>query len=244
METGYIHSIETCGTVDGPGIRYVVFMQGCPLRCMYCHNPDTWNVNDGKQITVDYLINDIIKYISYMNFSGGGLTISGGEPLLQVDFLLELFKKAKKYNIHTTIDTSGFIFNDSVKNLLEYTDLVLLDIKNYNPTTYKKITGVELEPTLNFLKYLNNIGKPTWIRYVLVPNLTDNLNDINNLALYLSKYTNIEKIELLPFHKLGEYKWDALGYNYQLKDTQEPSKELIEQVVNIFKLCNLNIDDV
>lgn len=237
--TAYIHSIETCGTVDGPGIRFVIFFQGCPLRCMYCHNPDSWKLKEGKTIDVDTLLKEILKYRSYMNFSGGGVTISGGEPLLQAQYVQELLKACKNNNIHTALDTSGYIFNDTVKQVLQYTDLILLDIKCYNEKKYKKLTGVELSPTLKFLNYLSTINKPTWIRYVLVPSITDDDNDIENLAIYLSKYKNIEKIELLPFHKMGEYKWTSLGYDYKLKDIKEPSIELINKAKRIFEKYNL-----
>ncbi len=150
-----IHSVESCGTVDGPGIRFVVFTQGCPLRCQYCHNPDTWKMSDGKDISVDYLVDEARKYQSYMKFSGGGVTVTGGEPLLQTAFVKEYFTRLKELDIHTAIDTSGYLFNDEVKEVLELTDLVLLDVKHFDPASYKALTGVELEPTLKFLDYLS-----------------------------------------------------------------------------------------
>ncbi len=239
--TGKVHSIETCGTVDGPGIRFVVFMQGCPLRCQYCHNPDTWKMTDGVDYTVDAIFNDAIKYKSYMKFSKGGITLTGGEPLLQVDFLIELFKKCKADGMHTAIDTSGYVFNEKVKELLDLTDLVILDIKNYDPEQYQYITGVRLDPTLEFLDYLKKINKPTWIRYVLVPDLTDDLRTIEDLSEYLSDYKNVEKIEILPFHKMGEFKWEALNIPYQLKGTNEPTEALMQQVLEIFSRHNNNV---
>ncbi|ONI46624.1 pyruvate formate-lyase 1-activating enzyme, partial [Epulopiscium sp. SCG-B10WGA-EpuloA2] len=226
---GRIHSIETCGTVDGPGIRYIIFMQGCPLRCQYCHNPDTWKTSAGEQIDSDEIIKEIIKYKPYMKNSGGGLTISGGEPLLQPEFVADIFKKAKKQGIHTCIDTSGFIGIDKIGNVLDYTDLVLLDIKSYNKDVYKDVTGVSLEPTLNFEQELMKRNIPVWIRYVLVPNLTDNLNDIEELAKYLTTLTNVERIDVLPFHKMGEFKWEELNYEYKLKNTLEPDDLLIKE---------------
>lgn len=238
---GNIHSIETCGTVDGPGIRFVVFTQGCPLRCQYCHNPDTWKVNDGTEITVDELMSRIRKYKSYMRFSGGGVTLTGGEPLLQPEFAKELFKRCQKEGIHTAIDTSGFIPLEHVKEVIEYTDLVLLDIKSFNPSLYKDLTGVSNDPTIRLAKYLSKINKPTWIRYVLVPNLTDKEEDIRALSKFLSTLNNLERIELLPFHKMGEYKWEELGYEYKLKDTPSPSEESIERAVNIFKEEGVNV---
>ena len=239
--TGRIHSIETCGTVDGPGIRFVIFMQGCPLRCKYCHNPDTWKLGDGEEKTVEELISEIKKYKSYMKFSGGGVTVTGGEPLLQGKFIKELFKKCKEENIHTAVDTSGYIFNDITKEVLDYTDLVLLDIKSYNKNSYKYITGVELDPTLNFMEYLGKINKPVWIRYVLVPGLSDNEESIKGLSLYLSNFRNVDKIELLPFHKMGEFKWKELGYDYELSNTEEPTKKEIIKAMSIIKEHNMNV---
>lgn len=236
-----IHSIESCGTVDGPGIRFVVFTQGCPLRCQYCHNPDTWKMSDGKETSADDLITEALKYQSYMKFSGGGVTVTGGEPLLQVDFVKEFFTKLKKHGIHTAIDTSGYIFNDKVKEVLKMTDLVLLDIKHFDPTHYKNLTGVDIQPTLDFLDYLGNQGIHVWIRYVLVPGLTDQMEHIEGLSKHLSQYTNIDRIELLPFHKMGEYKWKELGLTYKLKDTEEPSKDLMIEALATFKKHNLNV---
>ncbi|HKL98469.1 MAG TPA: pyruvate formate-lyase-activating protein, partial [Mobilitalea sp.] len=225
---GRIHSLESLGTVDGPGIRFVVFMQGCPLRCQFCHNPDTWEVDKGKEYTPEQLFGEIIKYKSYMNFSGGGVTFTGGEPLLQAEFILEVSKLCKKEGISVAIDTSGFVWNDTVREVLDYTDVVLLDIKNYDPIVYELVTGVELAPTLKLLDYLREKNIITWIRYVLVPQLTDNLDSIRKLSQHLEEYPNVAKIELLAFHKMGEYKWNELGLEYKLANTKEPSKELLQ----------------
>ncbi len=238
---GRIHSIESGGAVDGPGIRFVSFLQGCPLRCQYCHNPDTWKTSGGMEKTAQELYNEASSLRSYMKFSGGGVTVTGGEPLLQADFVLEYFKLCKANKIHTAIDTSGYIFNDTVKEVLKYTDLVLLDIKNFDPKQYKVVTGVELEPTLKFLDYISKLDLKIWIRYVLVPDLTDNLDSISELGLHLSKYNNIERIEVLPFHKMGEYKWETMGYNYKLADTKEPSRELLLEAVMRLKEHNLGV---
>jgi pyruvate formate lyase activating enzyme len=232
---GHIHSLESFGTVDGPGIRFVVFMQGCPLRCQFCHNPDTWEVNKGTDYTPEELTEEICKYKSYMKYSGGGVTFTGGEPLLQTEFILEVCKLLKAQNITAAIDTSGFIWNASVKELLEYTDTVLLDIKNFDPVIYKIETGVALAPTLNFLDYLRDKSINTWIRYVLVPGLSDNLDSIRQLSSYLKEYNNVTKIELLPFHKMGEYKWKELGLEYKLFDTPEPDENLLLKVKSIFE---------
>ncbi len=236
---GRIHSVESCGTVDGPGVRFVVFMQGCPLRCQFCHNPDTWDTTKGTEYTPDQLMNEIIRYKSYMLFSGGGVTFTGGEPLLQADFILEMSKRCKAEGISVAIDTSGYVFSETVEKVLEYANLVLLDIKNFDPVVYNNVTGVELAPTLKFLDYTREKGINTWIRYVLVPGLTDNLEGVKGLAAHLKSYPNITRIEVLPFHKMGEYKWQALGYEYKLFDTKEPDKKLLEEVKGIFRTSGI-----
>lgn len=232
---GRIHSLESFGTVDGPGIRFVVFLQGCPLRCRFCHNPDTWEVHKGTEYTPDQLYEEIIKYKSYMDFSRGGVTFTGGEPLLQAEFILEVVKKLKGQGISVAIDTSGFIWNDAVQEVLRYTDLVLLDIKNYDPIVYKEVTGVPLDPTLKLLDHLRENKIETWIRYVLVPGLTDNLDSVRKLSDHLDLYPNVSRIELLPFHKMGEYKWKEMGLSYTLSDTKEPDKALVAQAREIFE---------
>lgn len=236
---GRIHSVETCGTVDGPGIRFVVFMQGCTLRCQYCHNPDTWNMMAGTKYSPEQLLDEIVKYKSYMKFSGGGVTFTGGEPLLQADFILKVAKLCQEQGIHVAIDTSGNIWNQTVKEILNYTDLVLLDIKNYDPKVYKFLTGASLTPTLNLLDYLRDKQLNTWVRYVLVPDLTDNLDSIRQLSQQLAHYPNVSKIELLGFHKMGEYKWKDLGLDYKLASTAEPSRELLLKVKEIFETSGI-----
>ena len=242
---GRIHSLESFGSVDGPGIRFVVFMQGCALRCQFCHNPDTWDTTKGMEYTPEQLMDEIIQYKSYMKFSGGGVTFTGGEPLLQAEFILEVSKMCKEQNISVAIDTSGFVWNEVVKEVLEYTDIVLLDIKNYDPLVYETVTGVSLAPTLIFLDYLKERNINTWIRYVLVPKLTDNLDSVRQLSEHLDRFPNVSKIELLPFHKMGEYKWKELGLEYKLSDTKEPAKELMKEVQEIFekngKTVSINI---
>ncbi|MCU0518443.1 MAG: pyruvate formate-lyase-activating protein, partial [Oscillatoria sp. Prado101] len=183
---GKIHSIETCGTVDGPGLRFVIFTQGCPLHCLYCHNPDSRNCEGGKEVTADELIEEIQKYRSYMRFSGGGVTVSGGEPLRQPEFVREIFKRCKELGIHTALDTSGFARLHLVRDVLEYVDLVLLDIKSFEPATYLKVTGVALEPTVKFAQYLSEINKPVWVRFVLVPGLTDGPQNVEPLAQFVA----------------------------------------------------------
>lgn len=232
---GYIHSIETCGTVDGPGIRFIIFTSGCPLRCLYCSNPDCRYLENGKKVSVDELIEEIQKYKSYMNSSGGGVTISGGEALFQPHFVTEIFKRCRALGIHTALDTSGYCELKVAKPVLEFTDLVLLDIKSFDPATYRKITSVEIEPTLILARYLSEINKPTWIRFVLVPGLSSDPHNVEGLADFVASLKNIEKLEVLPFHKMGEYKWENLGYDYQLKDTESPTPELIQQTLEIFR---------
>lgn len=232
---GRIHSLESFGTVDGPGIRFVVFMQGCPLRCQFCHNPDTWEVNRGSEYTPEQLASEILKYKSYMDFSGGGVTFTGGEPLMQAEYILEVCKILKTHQVSIAIDTSGYIWNDYVIEVLEYTDIVLLDIKNYDPMVYEKVTGVSLTPTLSLLDYLREKNITTWIRYVLVPQLTDNLDSVRKLSAHLDNYPNVTKIELLGFHKMGEFKWKELGLEYKLTGTKEPSKELLLEAKSIFE---------
>lgn len=230
---GNIHSYESFGTVDGPGIRFVVFLQGCPLRCKYCHNPDTWSITDGKiQESAQEVFEKVKRYKKYFG-KKGGLTVTGGEPLVQLDFVLELFKLCKRENIHTALDTSGYIFNNKVKEILEYTDLVLLDIKSIDEKVYKNLTGVELTNTLEFAQYLNKINKKTWIRHVVVPEITDNDDLLIRLSDYIFKLHNIENIEVLPYHKLGVFKYKELGLNYILDGIEELSKERLENAVNI-----------
>ncbi|HIK12868.1 MAG TPA: pyruvate formate lyase-activating protein [Oscillatoriaceae cyanobacterium M33_DOE_052] len=238
---GTIHSWESCGTVDGPGIRFVIFTQGCPLRCLYCHNPDSRNPKSGRAITVDELISEIGKYRSYMRFSGGGITISGGEPLMQPEFVQEICRRCQEMGIHTAIDTSGCASLKTAASVLDFVDLVLLDIKSFNPKTYFKVTNVSLTPTIKFARYLHAIHKPTWIRYVLVPNLTDNLTDIHELCQFITTLSNIEKVQILPFHKMGEYKWQELEYDYQLKDTLPPTAAQLTEVVEIFKSYDIPV---
>ena len=232
--TGRVHSFETLGTVDGPGIRFVVFMQGCPLRCQYCHNPDTWDSTVGEEYTVNDLIFEIRKYKTYMESSGGGVTFTGGDPLLQAEFLIQVAKKCKEEGISITIDTSGFLLSDKVKELYKYVDLVLLDIKSFDSAVYKTVTGRNIDPTLKTLDYLREEDIEVWIRYVVVPDLTDNLDNIKALSNHLDNYPNVSRIEPLAFHKMGEYKWEEMGEEYKLADTKEPEKELMEQVRDIF----------
>ncbi|BAY23799.1 pyruvate formate-lyase activating enzyme [Calothrix sp. NIES-2100] len=235
INSGYIHSVESCGTVDGPGIRFVIFTSGCPLRCLYCSNSDCRYLEHGKQTSVDEILTEIQKYQSYMKSSGGGVTITGGEPLMQPGFVREIFKRCQELGIHTALDTSGFCDLESAKSVLEFVDLVLLDIKSFDPETYTKVTGRKIEPTLALAKYLNVIHKPAWIRFVLVPGLTDDPENISGLADFIAPFNNVQRVEVLPFHKMGEYKWQELGFEYLLADTLPPSPEQVQATLDIFR---------
>ena len=236
---GYVHSIETCGTLDGPGIRYVVFLQGCPLRCKFCHNPDTWQLYAGKQYSVDELVTDILKYRNFIR--NGGVTLSGGEPLLQADFAAELFRKLKKQGIHTAVDTSGAIPLKVCKAAIDEVDLVLLDIKSIDTFKSQEMTGKGNETALELLDYLEENKKDVWVRHVVVPGITEDYDDIEKMGEYLSKFTVISRVEILPFHKMGEYKWKQLGMKYDLEETPEPAKESIVKIKDILKRYKLNV---
>ncbi|MEG2246145.1 MAG: pyruvate formate-lyase-activating protein [Peptostreptococcaceae bacterium] len=241
MIKGRVHSIETFGTVDGPGIRFILFMQGCPLRCKYCHNRDTWDVNGGKEYTVDEIITEINKYSSYMKFSGGGLTVSGGEATLQPEFLKELFKKAKENNIHTCLDTSGFVNIDTIDPVLDYTDLVLLDLKHMVPDKCKDLVGVSIEKTLELAKHLSDRNIPVWIRHVLVPGITDSKENLELMGEFINTLKNVDRVELLPYHTLGVHKWENLGYDYELKDVPDATKEDVEKASEVLAQFGIKV---
>lgn len=229
-----IHSFESFGTVDGPGIRFVIFMQGCPLKCKYCHNRDTWNPKGGNEYSIDEIIEKIMRSKPYMDSSNGGVTVSGGEPLLQAKFITELFKRLKQHNIHTAIDTSGALpISGTIKELLNYTDLVLLDIKHIDNEKCINLTGAPNTNTLNFAKYLSENNIPAWIRQVLVPGYTDDENDLNKLREFISTLKNVQKVEILPYHNLGKFKWKELGVEYELEDIKSPKKEDVKKAKEI-----------
>lgn len=240
---GRIHSIETCGTVDGPGIRFVIFTQGCPLKCLYCHNPDSRDRKGGREVSIDEIIEEVKKYSSYMQCSEGGVTVSGGEPLLQVKFVKEIFRRCRDLGIHTVLDTSGCIRlpSPSVQSLLDYVDLVLLDIKSYDASTFRHLTGMDVDNTLEFARYLHRIKKDAWIRFVLVPGLTDDPKNIEGLAKFICEIDNVKRIEILPFHKMGEYKWKMMGLDYKLHDTEPATTQDVERAKEIF--CSYGLLD-
>ena len=236
--TGRIHSTESFGAADGPGVRFIIFMQGCRMRCKYCHNPDSWNPDGGTEMTADELIRCALRYQSYWE-SGGGITVSGGEPLLQTDFLTELFKKAKQHGIHTVIDTAGNPYTQDepffgkFRELMKYTDLLLLDIKEINPARHKSLTGFGNENILQMARYLSGINKPVWIRHVLVPDNTDFDEDLQALSSFIGTLSNVERVEVLPYHSLGKFKWDNLGITYPLDGILPPSEDRIKNAEKI-----------
>ena len=231
--TGRIHSFESLGAVDGPGIRFVVFMQGCHLKCKYCQNRDTWDINSGEQYTVKQVVEKIMRYRNYIVASNGGVTLSGGEPLLQQDFVVSLFQELKKQNISTCLDTSGmFTITDKIKQIVDLTDIFLLDIKSINDETCKWLTGSSNSLELEFAKYINEKNKRIWIRQVLVPGITDKKEDLLELKDFL-KTINVEKFEFLPYHDLGKYKWEKLGLPYELEDVRVASNKDVERAKKI-----------
>ena len=230
---GYINSIETMGLVDGPGVRFVVFLSGCKLRCLYCHNPETWKVQESDlKMTPEELVSKIKRYLPYYN--NGGVTFSGGEPLLQKDFLLECLKLLKKESIHTAIDTAG-VGNGDYEEILEYVDLVILDIKSVDEKEYKYITGKDMTEFYKFLEICQTLNKKMWIRQVIVPGINDTLDNILKLNEFLSKIKNVEKVELLPYHTLGNDKYKKLGIDYPLKEVKDLSTEKIEELSKYLK---------
>lgn len=232
---GRIHSIETFGAVDGPGIRYVVFFQGCRLRCLYCHNPDSWAVGGGKEVTVGKLLEDIAAYRNFIK--SGGVTLSGGEPLLQPEFAAALLRGCRRLGFHTALDTAGSVPLEVSQEVIDLSDLLLLDIKSYDPGLCEKLTGSESAHSLALktLEYCESIGKPVWIRHVLVPGYTLSPPLLEKLAEYLSGLSCIKRVDLLPFHKMGEYKWAELNEPYQLYETPAPSSEELRQATEIFR---------
>lgn len=235
---GRINSVETCGTVDGPGLRYVLFTQGCPLDCLYCHNPETRGRGCQEMVTAGDIVKQIVGYRNFLK--RGGLTISGGEPLLQSDFVHAIFHGAKQAGIHTALDTSGFLGRRASEALLDNVDLVLLDIKSWDPETYKKTTGVDVTPTIEFARRLDELGKPVWIRFVMVPGLTDAEDNMRGLAEFVSALGNVKRLEILPFHKMGEAKYKELGMEYQLADTPSPSAQEVLAARALFRSYGIN----
>ena len=232
-----IHSMESFGTVDGPGIRFVLFLQGCSLKCKYCHNRDTWDINGGEEKTLEEIIEKIKNYKNYITISGGGVTVTGGEPLLQVKFLIELFKALKKEKIHTCIDTSGMVnITEDIKELLKYTDLVLLDIKHIDDEKCKKLVGVSNKKELEFARYLSDNNIKIWIRQVLIPGYTDDEKDLLKLKEFLGTLKTLEKVQILKYHNLGKHKWEKMGLKYELEGVREATIEDEERAKKILEI--------
>lgn len=242
---GLIHSTESFGSVDGPGLRFIIFVQGCKMRCQFCHNPDTWNMtsDDAFTATPEEMLSKAIRYKSYWK-DKGGITVSGGEPLLQIDFLIELFRLAKEHGVNTCIDTSGnpFTFEQpffgKFEELMKYTDILLLDIKHIDDEAHKKLTACTNENILALAKYLSDINKPVWIRHVLVPGINSDDKYLSRLDTFLKSLNNIQRVDILPYHTLGVGKWEVLGIPYQLNDVEPPSAELVQHAKEM-----LHVDD-
>ena len=227
-----LHSIESFGTLDGPGIRFVIFLQGCHLKCKYCHNRDTWDMNGGEYKSLDDIFEKILRYQNYIK--NGGVTCTGGEPLLQYEFLIELFKKLRDKGIHTCIDTSGMVgLTDKIKELIDLTDLFLLDIKHINPEKCKDLVGFSNQRELAFAKYLSEHGKAMWIRQVLIPGFTDDGKDLLDLKNFIGSLKTVEKVEILPYHTMGKYKWTDLCLKYELEGVRDATVEDVKRAKEI-----------
>jgi len=232
---GYLHSYETASRCDGPGLRVVLFVSGCLLRCSYCHNPDTWHLKDGTYVATEEIIGRLGKFASALRHLDGGLTISGGEPMVQLAFTRRILAGAKELGLHTAIETSGFLGDRIDDRYLSVLDLVLLDIKSSNPETYRTVTGRDLAPTLRFAERLAALGKPVWVRFTLVPGLTDDPANVDGIARFVAPMRNVEWVEVQPFHQLGAFKWVALDLDYNLARTGTPTPDLVERVIEQFR---------
>jgi len=242
---GRVHSFESFGTVDGPGTRFIIFMQGCLFRCKYCHNRDTWELNEGKLYSVTELLDEIFPYLPFIDASGGGVTITGGEPLLQKQFICVLFKLLRQQGIHTCLDTNGYVslkdYGPEVDKLFQRTNLVLLDLKQIDRDKHILLTEVPNDKPLEFARYLHKINQPTWIRHVVVPGYSDDLEDIRKLAEFIAPMQNVEKVELLPYHKLGVHKWQYYGERYALDGIEPPTAESMNAIKQVFSDCGITV---
>lgn len=234
-DTGFLHSFTTGSVVDGPGVRIVGWTAGCHWKCLYCHNPDTWDLKNGMPVPLDTAIEEIRKYRHGLKIMSGGLTISGGEPLMQDRFVVRLLEAARRMGIHTALDTNGSLGSRLTNEELQHIDLVLLDIKTWDPERHRKLTGNDVGPTLDFASRLAERRRPVWLRFVLVPGLTEDVADIARIAKFAAALGNIARVQVLPFHQMGRYKWAALGLDYTLQDVQPPSAYLIERTCAIFR---------
>jgi pyruvate formate lyase activating enzyme len=237
---GYVHSYETSSRYDGPGLRAVLFVSGCLLRCSYCHNPDTWHLKDGTYVSAQQVIDRLSSFASALRALDGGLTISGGEPMVQIDFTRRIFAAAKQMGLHTAIETSGFLGDRADDEFLSCLDLVLLDVKSSDPDTYRKVTGRELAPTLRFAERLAAAGKPVWVRFTLVPGATDDPANVEGIARFVAPMKNVAWVEVQPFHQLGAFKWKAMNLEYKHFDTSRPTPELVNRVIGQFRAAGCN----
>ena len=239
--SGYIHSTQLGSTVDGPGLRFVVFLTGCLLRCQYCHNPDTWHKKNGKPVTVAQAMQFVSKYSEVLKISKGGITLSGGEPLVQLEFTTRIFRRCKELGLHTCLDTSGRLGDRLTDDQLMDIDLNLLDIKSGEPEIYKQVSKGPLLPTLEYARRLSDLRRPLWVRFVLVPNLTDDYDNVQRVADLCAGLKSLERVEILRFHQLGRSKWQKLGIDYPLTDTEPPSAELTERVRSQFRSRGITV---
>ncbi len=238
---GYCHSYETSSRYDGPGLRVVLFVSGCLLRCTYCHNPDTWHLKDGTYVSVDQVLSRLSGFAPALRELGGGLTISGGEPMVQMAFTRRIFSGAKKMGLHTAIETSGFLGDRADDAYVSNIDLVLLDIKSSDPATYRRVTGRDLAPTLRFAERLASLSKPTWVRFTLVPGETDDPANVEGIARFVAPMKNVEWVEVQPFHQMGLFKWEALDLEYKLRNTPTPTPDLVSRVIEQFRAAGCQV---
>jgi pyruvate formate lyase activating enzyme len=238
---GYAHSYETSSRYDGPGLRVVLFLSGCLLRCTYCHNPDTWHLKDGTYVSAQQVLDRLASFASAIRALDGGLTISGGEPMVQLAFTKRILAGAKKMGLHTAIETSGFLGDRADESFLSVLDLVLLDIKSSDPDTYRKVTERDLAPTLRFAERLAKMNKPVWVRFTLVPGHTDDPANVEGIAKFVAPMKNVEWVEIQPFHQLGAFKWKAMNLEYKHVDTQRPTPELMNRVFEQFRAAGCRV---
>src|SRR6266446_8437955 len=238
---GYCHSYETSSRYDGPGLRVVLFVSGCLLRCTYCHNPDTWHLKDGTYVSADHVLRRLGDFAPVLRPLGGGLTISGGEPMVQLAFTRRIFAGAKELGLHTAIQTSGFLGDRADESYLSAIDLVLLDIKSSDPDTYRRVTGRDLAPTLRFAERLASLSKPVWVRFTLVPGATDDPANVDGIARFVAPMKNVEWVEIQPLHQMGEFKWKAMSLEYKLLDTPSASRDLVNRVIGQFRAAGCQV---
>lgn len=239
--TGFIHSYTTGSAYDGPGLRTVVWTTGCQFRCQYCHNPDTWHLKDGQPVQASELVNEVMRYAPFMRAGRGGVTVSGGEPLVQAPFVMEVLRGCRARGLHTALDTNGALGDRLSDEDLQAIDLVLLDIKSWDEANHRRVTGAEVDPVRRFAERLARLGRPMWVRFVLVPGLTDDPANMSGLARFVAGLQGVERVEILPFHQLGRGKWEARGLNYPLAGTPAASREDVLAAAAVFRACGVSV---